>query len=380
MDESESYGDVKIETLDATDRKCPACGGVMDFSPATGGLKCHYCDHDQTILAAEFTETGKPAATMEQDFTSAEETGNCNWGIEKKYVVCKSCGAESVYDILQVASGCPYCGSNHVMEASCEKTLVPGGVCIFKIDAKRAGANFNNWLARKWFCHGDAKKNAKPDAFSGIYLPYWTFDVDTTSRYSGKYGHYRMRKIKDRTVRYTDWRSTRGIHREFINDELVGGIDPNRRDMSIFSLAEPFNTEDNLVYKPEYLAGFVAERYSVGLYDAWEKAKMSIAGKLHRNITDKIRRENRADTSRVHHVDTIHSNIRYKYLLLPVWVSTFKYKNKLYRFVVNGQTGKVGGYAPVSVWRVAVAVVIALLVVVIICLVAAQKQLFVGWN
>jgi hypothetical protein len=258
------------------------------------------------------------------------------------------------------------------MEAAGKKTLAPGGVCVFKIDAGRAGANFKNWLNRKWFCPGDAKKKAKPDAFHGIYLPYWTFDADTVSQYSGEYGRHKTRRVKDRTERYTEWHSTRGVHEEFINDELVSGIDPNRRDMSIFSLAEPFDTEDNLVYKPEYVAGFVAERYSVGLRDAWEKAKGFIAKKLRRSIADKIVRENRADTSRVHNVATAYSNIKYKYLLLPAWVSTFKYKNKLYRFVVNGQTGKVGGQAPISAWRVAIAVVLALLAAGVIYLLSQQ--------
>ena len=374
MNSQENYEDVRVETLEETDRKCPACGGVMNFSPQSGGLECPYCGYEQEISTAALNEAGAPAAAIELDFDSAEETGNCNWGVEKKSVVCKSCGAESVYDALQVSGECPYCGSNQVMEASGKKTLAPGGVCVFKIDSKRAGANFKDWLNRKWFCPGDAKKKANPEAFHGVYLPYWTFDSDTQSQYSGEYGHYRTRKVKDRTERYTDWRFTSGVHNEFINDELVCGIDPSRRDMSIFSLAEPFNTEDNLVYKPEYVAGFVAERYSVGLRDAWEKAKGFIAGKLRKSIADKIRRENRADTSRVHRVVTAYSNIKYKYLLLPAWVSAFKHKNRLYRFVVNGQTGKVGGQAPISPWRVAVAVILALLAAGVLYLVVQQGQ------
>jgi ssDNA-binding Zn-finger/Zn-ribbon topoisomerase 1 len=366
------FEDIRVETLEETDRKCPACGGVMDFSPLTGGLNCPYCEHEQAIHAAASADDGVHVSAQEQDFDSAEETGNCNWGVEKKSVECKSCGAESVYDVLQVAGECPYCGSNQVMEAACKKTLAPGGVCVFKIDAKRAGTNFTGWLNGKWFCPGDAKKKAKPDAFHGIYLPYWTFDTDTYSKYEGEYGNYRTRKVKDRTVRYTEWRSTRGTHSEFINDELVGGIDPSRPDAAIYSLAEPFNTEDNLIYKPEYVAGFVAERYSVGLRDAWEKAKGFIAKKLRRSIADKIVRDNRANTSRVHSVVTTYSNIKYKYLLLPVWVSTFRYKDKLYRFVVNGQTGKVGGQTPISAWRVAIVVILALLAAGAIYWVAQQ--------
>ena len=369
MDEFGSYEDVRVSTMEETDRKCPSCGGVMNFSPKTGGLKCPYCEYEQAIPAAvagasdDAAIADAPVSAMELDFDSAEETGNCDWGAEKKSVLCKSCGAESVYDALQVSGECPYCGSNQVMEAAGKKTLAPGGVCVFKIDAKNAGANFKSWISKKWFCPSEAKNKAKPEAFRGIYLPYWTFDADTYSKYNGQYGHYKTRKVKDRTERYTEWHSTSGVYQEFIDDELVGGIDPNRQDMMIFSLAEPFNTADNLVYKPEYVAGFVAERYSVGLKDAWEKAKGFIAGKLRRNIADKIVRENRADTSQVQSVATTYSNIKYKYLLLPVWVSAFKYKNKVYQFVVNGQTGKVGGQSPISALRVSIAVIIALIAI-----------------
>ena len=46
MDENEP----KLEkTKEETDRKCPACGGVMDFDPATGGLTCPYCGHQEEI-------------------------------------------------------------------------------------------------------------------------------------------------------------------------------------------------------------------------------------------------------------------------------------------------------------------------------------------
>ncbi|NTV79580.1 MAG: hypothetical protein HGA25_10730 [Clostridiales bacterium] len=36
------------------------------------------------------------------------------------------------------------------------------------------------------------------------------------------------------------------------------------------------------------------------------------------------------------------------YALLPVWAYTYHYRNKIYRFHVNGQTGKVVGKSPIS--------------------------------
>ena len=102
----------KVDTMKATDRKCPQCGATMDFDPKTGGLYCPYCGYHEEIKAEN--SQGESVAS-EQDFASAEHTGNCDWGVAQKTVTCKSCGAVSVYDSLTVANECPSCGSNQVM-------------------------------------------------------------------------------------------------------------------------------------------------------------------------------------------------------------------------------------------------------------------------
>ena len=109
-----------------------------------------------------------------------------------------------------------------------------------------------------------------------------------------------------------------------------------------------------------------AERYSLGLKDAWALAKETIKSKLRGIAEDKLRSEHNADTTRNVTLDTRFSNIKYKYLLLPVWISSFTYKGKIYQFMVNGQSGKVGGKSPVSPWRVLVAILIVLLIIAFI--------------
>ena len=86
-------------TKEETDRKCPDCGGVMDFDPKTGGLACPYCGHTEAIPETKEQE----GSARELDFASAENKENCDWGVRKKLIICKSCGAESVYDELQLA-------------------------------------------------------------------------------------------------------------------------------------------------------------------------------------------------------------------------------------------------------------------------------------
>lgn len=351
-----------VKTLKETDKKCPNCDGVMNFDPKTGGMLCEFCGHTEAV---EEKETIKKAE--EQDFDSVENTENCNWGVEKKTIVCKFCGGEAIYDAMQTSGECPFCGSNQVMEAAAKNTLAPNGVIPFAIDKKSCGTRFTNWLKGKLFCPNEAKKNARPEAFKGVYLPYWTFDADTQSDYKAEYGIDRTVRDKEgnsRTV--TDWYRTAGTHRQFIDDQIVIGTD--RHQEYLIKRIEPFDTNNSIEYKPEYVSGFVSERYSIGVKSAWEKAKDYIKTKLRSAVRSKIKSEKNADDVRNLTMSTTFSNITYKYLMLPVWISSFKYNGKVYQFYVNGQTGKVGGKAPVSPYKVAVAVIIVIAIVVILAM------------
>lgn len=63
------------------------------------------------------------------------------------------------------------------------------------------------------------------------------------------------------------------------------------------------------------------------------------------------------DEQRIHSVSTQHSNISFKHILLPVWISAYKYKEKVYRFLVNARTGEVQGERPWSWVKITLAVI-----------------------
>lgn len=352
-------------TLEETDKKCPACDGTMVFDPAIKALRCPYCD-----TTVDIEEDGTSERCEEQSFEEALERGSCDWGVVKKVVICKNCAAETLYDALETAGVCPYCGSNQVMEANDEDTLAPGGICPFAVDAKRAEENFRAWLKRRWFCPSRVKKDAGRVALYGIYLPYWTFDTQTESNYTARYGIRHTRTVGSgknrRTETYVRWYRTSGYHSEFFNDFLTKGT--TRHSAALLSKIEPFDTESSVVYKPEYLSGFAAERYSVGLEDAWSSARNGISGALNQSISSEIRRRHHADHVADLRVHTHYRDIAYKYLMLPVWTSHFSYRNKAFHFMVNGQTGKVGGKTPLSPWRVLLAVLLGVGVATLIAL------------
>ncbi len=106
----------------------------------------------------------------------------------------------------------------------------------------------------------------------------------------------------------------------------------------------------------------MAERYSIPLKEGWNDAKAIID----RRITSGIERQVHGDVVQVVSVSTDYDDITYKHILLPIWISSFHFNNKVYRFLVNGQTGKVSGNAPISALKVTIVSLVAIVVIAIL--------------
>lgn len=356
---TENAKETKVSTMEETDKKCIDCGGTMDYDPATGKMVCPYCGREEVIVV----ENAKFVA-QELDFNKVSDANNCDWGIKTKNVICKSCGAKTVYSAKDIANVCPYCGSNQVMEEKTENIMAPGGVIPFGISSKEASVRFKSWIGNKFFCPKLAKESAKPKAFQGMYVPYWTFDARTNSSYVGEYGKSRTVKRGDKTVTEMKWYHTSGMYKQSFDDVLVCGT--SSQNQNLICGVEPYDTKKAVEYQPEYMAGFIAESYTIKVKDAWNTAKNKMKEVIKSGIRRKIENEHFAQDSRITSLNTSYSDVTYKYLLLPVWISSFQYKEKIYHFMINGQTGKVSGKTPLSAIKitltaVAVIAVIALL-------------------
>jgi len=117
-------------------------------------------------------------------------------------------------------------------------------------------------------------------------------------------------------------------------------------------------------FNEKYLSGFQTESYTVNLEDAYEAAKI----KIQPHIQWMIRNDIGGDRQQIHQMSTEYSDVKFKQILIPVWLSAYRYKGKLFQFLVNGRTGKVAGDRPYSVLKiistvVLVAVIIALVVI-----------------
>ena len=247
--------------------------------------------------------------------------------------------------------------------AKSQRLIKPQALLPFKIPRARATQLFREWIKKLWFAPNALKKLARLDGrLQGLYAPYWTYDADTVSRYTGQRGdNYTvtrtrtvMRDGKPRTETYQAteirWRPAAGTVSRDFDDMLVVGSSSLPRDLA--EELEPWDLPNLVGYADEYLSGFIAERYQVDLKAGWTRA----TERMDEVIRQDVCRDIGGDHQRIHSLDTRHSGVTYKHVLLPMWICSYRYRSKIYRFLVNARTGEVQGQRPWSWVKITLAV------------------------
>ena len=342
-----------VPQAEATSYKCPSCGGVMVFDPQAQSLKCEYC---KQVINMEDSRQHPTAYGFDNDNELEPQV----WGEKSHAVKCKNCGAETVFDAFVVSDRCPFCGNSNIQEDVIATGIMPESIIPFKITSEAAIGLYKKWLRGKWLAPSKLRKsvNSQQVQLTGMYVPCWSFDADTSSFYTAMAGEYyyvtvyrtETRNGKTEQVahqeRRTRWYPVSGQYAEAFRNYVVDSsvhIDDN-----MYSRIQPYIMEELTPYKSEYLSGFKAERYSVDLKSGWETAKERLSHLIERGIIEQIH----ADEVSQLRFKTAYSSKKYKHILLPLWFSSFKYKDKLYGYMINGQTGKVDGKSPLSPWKV----------------------------
>lgn len=309
-------------------RKCPSCGGTMIFKPGWDSLLCQSCGHKEVI-----PELVSKIPVEELDFLTAQNTASHDWGMEAKVVVCKQCGAQTIQNRLQLSGLCPFCGSTTVEQADPEKDIMaPNGVIPFKITEERALYIFKDWIKDRTLAPDLLAQNAQLNKFYGIYVPMFTFDVLTENRYTGHYNENNRTLFKSGKFQYQ------------VDDFPVVASKQLSSDKLLLSIIKEYWTREARPYTPEALAGFPCEHYSIGLTDAWN----SLGDELRFHLQQQVNKQGDSRYIMGIEMATDYFNLKYKYLIVPVWINSFFYDNKLYTIVINGQTGKINGQWPKS--------------------------------
>lgn len=351
-EEKEIFDESNTETEEYS---CPNCDASLEFHPQNQTLCCKYCGFEMPV-------DGK-ASDEEFDFLKHVEEDN-TWNKEAKVVHCDNCGANTVVDNNEMSFTCPFCGSNSVVESKEITGIKPHRVVPFKISNELSKENYSKWLKKKLYAPRKVKKEIPSLKIRGVYLPVWTFDTNTFSLYKGKLGKRYTVTVgsgdNKRTVTKIRYFYIRGNEKLNFDDLIVNAGSKISQDE--ISAIAPFNTNDSFLYENSYLVGFSAEHYTIKLNTGWENSKIIMKKQIERKILSNYY----YDVVSYLNVNTTYNDIKYKYVLIPVWIGTYMYNNKQYRFIANGETGKSSGKYPISAIKVIFTVLIALILLILI--------------
>ncbi len=326
---------------------CPACGADLRFQPGTTALKCQHCGHEEAIPEVR-------GGLVEHDLREAARLPPAAME-ETRVARCESCGAEIEFDADVHSKECPFCASPIVTDTGLHRHIKPQAQLPFLVTEEEARAAMNKWLGRLWFAPSDLVKFARAGRrLQGIYVPYWTYDAETETEYTGQRGtvYYEVenvavmvngkRQMSKQQVAKMRWTGVRGrVARNFDDVLVLGATSLPRRFTDAIA---PWDLTALSAYEPRYLAGFRAEGYTVPVEEGYARAREV----MNEAIAADVRRDIGGDGQRIGRLDTKVGRLTFKHVLLPVWMAAYRYGGKSYRFVINGRTGQVSGERPYS--------------------------------
>ena len=326
--------------------RCPNCGAPLRWDPDVDALLCDHCEKSIQVPRLEGRIVEHPL----------EEAADAPQGLDLAVRVarCTECGAQVAYEENATAEQCCFCGSPQVLEQAANRhALRPESLIPLDVGRATVEKGFRDWIGSRWF-RPNALARTRAFRATGVYVPYWTFDATVDAQWSADAGYYYYVPVTFTTVvngrpvvqtrmeQRIRWEPAWGQRHDLYDDVLVHAS----RGLSA-ELAQKLGAWDMralVPYRPEYLAGWRAEEYSVDLEQGWTNGLSTIEAAERGRCSGDVR----GDTQRNLRVHNTVQDVRWKHILLPMWTLTYSFAGKNYAVLIHGQTGKVVGEAPLS--------------------------------
>ena len=324
---------------------CPQCGGRLRFDPTNQDLRCDNCGFKQAVES-----TPAPGPELVLDYSLPTRQGQ-TWAVAERLFTCQQCSGHTVLPPGQTSNTCPFCGSPALVAAADDADLIaPHAVIPMRLTAVEIAERVRTWLGRDFFAPDDLTKLARNSRLHPVYVPFWRFSLTATLFWRAQ------------TARGSDkrWRWEDGETTFFYDDFLQPGA--HALPVDLLSAVGPFDLSGLVRFRPEFLAGWPAGSYDVPLSQASLDMRAGVVRDASKKLWSKAIPGAHIATLQVLRPE--YSSQTFQLVLLPVWVGAYKYRGKIYRVLVNGQTGKVAGDRPAD--RLKVVLLIALIAAALI--------------
>lgn len=305
---------------------CGACGGQQRYDPASKGLICDHCGARSDIIDDHHLDARRE---MAYDPKKVEEPP----AVDHAHL-CQTCGGEVVFVGKAVSDRCPYCNGPVVLNAG-HAHYIPSGLIPFAITQTEAMKQLHGWAASRVGAPNDLLEKVEQGDIAAVYAPFWTFDADKTVSYSARKRVHRGKQ--------TYWRNIKGVTGLVLDDQITAASDhvtPAIRD----GIMHGFDPALLRPYLPEYLAGFAAELHGTNVSDGLGHMMQDLEPVVH----EEIKRDAGSRSLHSIHYTSKLRDVRFRRVLLPLWILHYRYGDKAKRIVASGIDGKTFGERPFS--------------------------------
>lgn len=315
-----------------TDLQCPDCAGQCAYSATVGALVCESCGSARKVLHDPDADPGREFH-YHPDLPHSEQSQPSRDLIHQ----CQTCGGEIVFTGAVLSERCAYCDGPVVLKSE-EASYEAIGLIPFRITEQDAQQRALNWVRERRAAPRDLEEQVSVGRVAGLYAPFWTFDSKEAIDYLVKY------RVKSGDNWVTRSRSGE-MTTEF--DDLLMPASPHVTPLIRDGILHDFDPDSLRPYAPAYLAGFAAERHH-------QSVKQGLAANAPDKdllIRNRIKTHSnlRRITSISYKTDT--TGIRYRRILLPVWILHYVYDDTPMKVVVCGMQGRTFGERPYSMGK-----------------------------
>jgi len=329
--------------------KCPCCNAGLSFGGESQQLTCEYCGTSFEIDAVKaFNEA---AATQTEEVFQMDPPLE-QWSDEETShmhsYICPSCGGQVISDETTAATFCPYCDNPTIMPQQVSGGLKPDAVIPFKTTREDAQRAFLNLCKGKPLLPRFFTEQQRLEKITGMYVPFWLYDC--SGSFDGSFKATRIHRWSDSRYDYT--RTEHFLLKRAADAEFAGiPMDGSSKMEDIFMESiEPFDCDALTDFDTAYLTGYLADKYDVEAEKGNARVKERVENAMDQKIQGSILGYATCiPTSRNMNI----KQGRVRYVLLPVWMLNTRYKDKIYTFAMNGQTGKMTGSFPICPKRTA---------------------------
>ena len=327
---------------------CPSCGAEMIYDIKKGRLHCSHCDKEMELSQAVWGESEAVSAGASGPAAAdGEMPGGDNDIFAGAEYHCPNCGGLMVTKDKETSATCAYCGAPMILADRLTGKRRPVKILPFRIDRDEAEKAFRKWCKNGRFAPKGFTSAQNIQRLKGMYIPYWLFQFDTRVDVSAKATNVRVYRQGDYQITETEFYNVqRAYELQYENIPLDASRQLEDGEMAKL---EPFNFNELKTFYMPYLAGFDSSSYD------FDDKELSPTAK--NKVRDYVKDYARGAVS-VYTTVNLESQVvnfnweEEEFIFVPIWFVDYNYRGKVYKFMMNGQNGRIAGTPPTSMKKV----------------------------